>query len=109
MGRVNRAAAVKTSALPATVADRRSAMPVVAAFIDSCREQFGAAMVDRQLAIAQQARREHDQVLAQQGEHAAAHWLRANAHRCTFWAEEGGRTVGLRSPWGRGGDGMATA
>lgn len=95
---------VKASAPPPaqpTVHDRRQAMPIVAAFVDACRAQFGAAMVDRQLAIAQQARREHAQILASQGAQAAARWLRANAHRCTFYGEEDGRTVGLQPPWGR--------
>lgn len=80
---------------------RREAMPSTSAFIDMCRAAYGAAFVDQQLATAQQARREHAQVLAEQGEAAAARWLKANAHRCTFFAEEGGRSVGLASPWGR--------
>jgi hypothetical protein len=82
------------------VAQRRAAMPVVAAFIDQCRAAFGADTVDQQLATATQARREHDQVLSQQGEAAALRWLRSNAHRCTFFAQENGRTVGLASPFG---------
>jgi hypothetical protein len=84
----------------ASVSQRRDAMPIVAAFIDQCRVQFGAAVVDAQLAKAQQARREYLQVLSTQGQAAADHWHRANAHRCTFYAEEGGRTLGLPSPWG---------
>lgn len=61
------------------------------------------AMIDRQLATGMQAAREHAQVLATQGEQAARRWHRANAHRCTFFAVEGGRTVGLPSPFGRAG------
>jgi hypothetical protein len=82
------------------VAQRREAMPVVAAFIDWCRAAYGADMVDQQLAIARQAQRKHAQVLAEQGRAAAERWRKANAHRCTFIATEGGRTIGLASPWG---------
>jgi hypothetical protein len=85
----------------ATVAQRRASMPIVAAFIDECRAAYGADLVDRQLATGMQAAREHAQVLATQGEAAARRWHRANAHRCTFFAVEGGRTVGLPSPFGR--------
>jgi len=85
---------------PPAVDQRRAAMPVVAAFVDMCRRAYGAEMVDRQLATAQQARREHAEILAQQGQHAADRWLRANAHRCTFFAQEQGRTLGLQSPYG---------
>lgn len=84
-----------------SVDQRRAAMPVVAAFIDLCRQAYGAEMVDQQLATAQQARREHAQVLAQQGREAADRWLKANAHRCTFFAQEQGRSLGLQSPFGR--------
>lgn len=84
-------------------ARRRAAMPVTAAFVDECRATYGAAMIDRQLATGMQAAREHAQVLATQGEQAARRWHRANAHRCTFFAVEGGRTVGLPSPFGRAG------
>lgn len=84
-------------------AQRRAAMPVTAAFVDECRATYGAAMIDRQLATGMQAAREHAQVLATQGEAAARRWHRANAHRCTFFAVEGGRTVGLPSPFGRAG------
>lgn len=82
---------------------RRQAMPEVAAFIDLCRAAYGGQFVDVDAAMstAQQARREHAQVLAEQGEAAAERWLLRNAHRCTFQAEEGGRTVGLASPFGR--------
>lgn len=83
-----------------SVEQRRGAMPVVAAFIDMCRATYGAEMVDTQLAIAQQAKREHADILTQQGTVAAARWLKANAHRCTFSASEGGRTLGLASPFG---------
>lgn len=84
-----------------SVAQRRCAMPTVAAFIDMCRKAYGADMVDAQLRTAQEAAREHDQVLATQGAVAAARWHRANAHRCTFSATEGGRNVGLASPFGQ--------
>lgn len=83
------------------VDQRRAAMPTTAAFIDLCRAAYGADLVDRQLATAQQARREYQQVLEQQGALAAKRWLQANDHRCTFWASEGGRELGLRSPFGR--------
>lgn len=82
---------------------RRQAMPVVSGFVDQLRQVLGAELVDRQMAVAQQARREHAQVLAQQGEAAARRWHKTNAHRCTFFAEEGGRTVGMPSPYGQAG------
>jgi hypothetical protein len=53
------------------------------------------------MATAQQARREHAQVLAQQGQAAADRWHRANAHRCTFLAQENGRVLGMPSPFGK--------
>lgn len=83
----------------AAVEQRRAAMPVVAAFIDLCRAAYGAELVDKQLATAQQARRDYAQVLADQGELAAKRWHKANAHKCTFFAQEGGRTLGLPSPY----------
>lgn len=85
----------------AGVQARRQAMPEVAAFVDLCRAAYGGLFVDvdAAMATAQQARREHAQVLAEQGEAAAARWLKANANRCTFHAEEAGRSVGLASPW----------
>lgn len=91
------------SAPLAAVSERRQAMPTVAAFVDLCRAAYGGQFVDvdAAMATAQQARREHAQVLAEQGEAAAARWLKRNAHRCTFHAKEGGRSVGLASPWGR--------
>lgn len=92
----------------ASVEGRRAAMPVVAEFIDMCRRAYGAAMVDQQMATAQQAWREHAQVLERDGEAAAQRWLLKNAHRCTFFAQEGGRELGLRSPYGRS-DAAATA
>jgi hypothetical protein len=84
-----------------TVVQRRDAMPVTAAFIDMCRTTYGTAMVDAQLAIGMQAVRDYNKVLTTQGEAAAARWHRANAHRCTFVATEGGRTIGLASPFGQ--------
>lgn len=85
----------------AAVDQRRAAMPTVAAFIDMCRLAYGSDLVDRQLATAQQARREHAKVLAEQGAVAAKRWHLANAHRCTFYAAEAGRELGLQSPFGK--------
>ena len=87
----------------AGVSERRQAMPEVAAFVDLCRTAYGGRFVDvdAAMATAQQASREHAQVLAEQGEAAAARWLVRNAHRCTFFAREAGRTVGLACPFGR--------
>ncbi|MGH8759382.1 MAG: hypothetical protein ACREVW_07695 [Burkholderiales bacterium] len=84
-----------------SVEARRGAMPVVAAFIDRMRAAYGREFVDGQLATAQQARRDHVRVLAEQGEAAAARWHKANADKCVFFAEEGGRSVGMPSPYGR--------
>lgn len=83
-----------------SVEQRRAAMPETAAFIDLCRQAYGSAVVDQQLKTAQQARREYLQVLQTQGEAAARYWHRAHAHRCTFYAKEGGRVIGLPSPFG---------
>jgi hypothetical protein len=79
----------------------RDVMPEVTAFVDMCRAAYGAELVDGQLATAVKAQREHARVLAEQGTAAAARWHRANAHRCTFFATEAGRTVGLQSPFCR--------
>lgn len=79
-------------------AERRHDMPCVAAFIDMCREAFGSELVDQQMATAQQARREHAEILAQHGEAEAKRWHKANASRCTFFAQEGGRSLGLPLP-----------
>lgn len=76
----------------------RDVMPEVTAFVDMCRAAYGADLVDRQLATAVKAQREHAIVLAEQGTAAAARWHRANAHRCTFVATEAGCTVGLALP-----------
>lgn len=97
------APATPNSSPAAGVSARRQAMPEVAAFIDLCRAAYDGQFVDVDAAMstAQQARREHAQVQAEQGDGAAARWLVRNAHRCTFQAEEGGRTVGLASPFGR--------
>lgn len=86
---------------PETAAERRQAMPLTAAFVDLCRQAVGAEVVDAQLLVAQRAAREHAQVLASQGPEAARRWHRANAHRCTFFAREAGRVVGIASPWGQ--------
>ena len=98
-----KAAPAPESGPTAGVSARRQAMPAVAAFVDLCRAAYDGQFVDLDAAMstAQQARREHAQVLAEQGAEAAARWLKRNAHRCTFQAEEGGRSVGLASPFGR--------
>jgi hypothetical protein len=83
-----------------TVEARRNAMPVVTAFVDLMRNAYGREFVDAQMAKGQQARREYLAVLAEQGQVAATRWHKANEHRCTFWAEEGGRTIGLPSAYG---------
>lgn len=83
-----------------SVSKRREAMPAVSAFVDQYRDLLGAEFVNAQMAIAQQARREYLQVLADQGEVTARHWHRANTHRCTFYANENGREIGLPSPFG---------
>lgn len=89
------------SELSQRIEQRRAAMPGLAEIIDWARENFGTEFVNHQIATAQQARREHAQVLAQQGEAAAKRWHRANAHRCTFHGTEAGREVGLPSPFGQ--------
>lgn len=83
----------------ASVNKRRSAMPEVAQIVDWMRQHYGAEFVDQQMATAQQARREYAQVLDTQGPVAAKRWHVANAHRCTFVAQEGGRTVGMAHPF----------
>ena len=83
-----------------SVEARRGAMAEVAAFVDLMRNACGREFVDGQMATGQQARREYLDVLAKHGERAAAQWHKANEHRCTFFAEEGGRTVGMPSAFG---------
>lgn len=84
----------------APVAARRHAMPAVAAFVDLCRQAYGSDMVDAQMAMAQQAKREYAAVLEQRGPEEAARWHLRHGHLCTFYAEEGGRCIGMPSPWG---------
>lgn len=84
----------------APVAARRHAMPAVAAFVDLCRQAYGSEMVDAQMAQAQQAKRDHAAVLRDRGPEAAARWHLLHGNRCTFYAEEGGRSIGMPSPWG---------
>lgn len=84
-----------------SVDQRRAAMPGLAAIVDRLRAQFGVDFVNEQMATAQQARREYAKVLAEQGVVAAKRWHIANAHRCTFFAEECGRELGMRSPFGQ--------
>lgn len=89
------------SDLTQRVEQRRAAMPGLASIVDQLRAQYGVDFVNRQIATAQQARREYAQVLAEQGPVAAKYWHRANAHRCTFYATEGGRELGMQSPYGQ--------
>lgn len=84
-----------------SVSKRREAMPAVSAFVDQYRDLLGAEFVNQQMATAQQARREYLTVLEGQGAAAAKHWHRANAYRCTFYANEGGREIGMPSPFGQ--------
>lgn len=83
-----------------SVAKRRDAMPGVSAFVDQYREILGREFVDQQMAVAVAARREYCEVLALHGEATARAWHIRNAHRCTFYANEGGREVGMASPFG---------
>ena len=84
------------------MAQRRAAMPMTTAFIDHCRAHYAEFVdVDKQMATAVKAQREYAQVLAQQGEAAAKRWHIANAHRCTFHTTEGGRDIGMPSPYGK--------
>ena len=83
------------------VANRRAAMPIVAAWIDECRHAFGRECVDQAMTKGVAARRDYERVVADLGIQAARRWHRANAHRCTFAATEAGRTVGLPSPFGQ--------
>lgn len=83
------------------VAARRAAMPEVSAFIDWARRSAGADVVDAAMAKGIDAACKHAHILATQGQQAADAWHRQHAHLCTFFASEGGRTVGLRAPDGR--------
>jgi len=83
------------------VAARRAAMPEVSAFIDWLRRCAGSDMVDAAMAKGIDAARRHAHILATQGQQAADAWHQSHAHLCTFFASEGGRTVGLRAPDGR--------
>lgn len=84
-----------------SVAKRRDAMPGVSAFVDQYREILGREFVDQQMAIAQAARRQYVEILALDGEATARAWHIRNAHRCTFYANEGGREIGMPSPFGQ--------
>lgn len=75
-------------------------MAVVADVVDQWRTAYGREFVDGQMATAQLFKREHAAVLANQGRQAADRFHKANEHRCTFFAEEGGRTVGMPSAFG---------
>lgn len=77
-------------------------MAVVADVVDQWRTAYGREFVDGQMATAQLFKREHAAVLANQGRQAADRFHKANEHRCTFFAEEGGRTVGMPSAFGNG-------
>lgn len=83
-----------------SVDQRRAALPGLAYIAEWARAKFGADFVNQQMATAQQARREYDQVLATQGPAAARRWHVANAHRCTFYGSENGRTFGMQHPFG---------
>lgn len=85
-----------------SVEARRGAMAVVADVVDQWRMAYGREFVDGQMAMAQLFRREHAAVLASQGNLAADRFHKTNEHRCTFFAEEGGRTVGMPSAFGIG-------
>ena len=84
-----------------SVEARRGAMAMVADVVDQWRVAYGREFVDGQMATAQLFKREHAAVLASQGRQAADRFHKANEHRCTFFAEEGGRTVGMPSAFGR--------
>lgn len=77
-------------------------MPVVSEWIDGLREQLGADMVDAQIAEGVKAQREYAEIERTHGTEAADLWRTQNAHRCTFFAEEGGRRVGLATPYTQG-------
>ena len=72
-------------------------MPVVAGIVDDLRAAFGPAAVDAAIASGQAMRRKHVEMVAGVGQAQADAWL-ARQHPAvgSFWAEEGGHTVGIR-------------
>lgn len=72
-------------------------MPGVAAIVDDLRAAFGPAVVDAAIASGQALRRKHAGMVADVGQAQADAWLaRQHPVAGSFWAEEGGHTVGIR-------------
>jgi hypothetical protein len=74
-------------------------MPDTAAIVDELRALCGRGLVDAAIRAGLQARREMERVEASQGPEAARRWLAAQRMPAgCFWAEEGGRSVGVKLP-----------
>lgn len=72
-------------------------MPVVAGIVDELRGVFGRAVVDAAIASGQALRRTHAGMVAAVGQDQADAWLaRQHPSAGSFWAQEGGHTVGIR-------------
>jgi hypothetical protein len=75
----------------------RALMPVVASIVDELRAAYGAARVNAAIAAGQQARREYLARVASDGPTLANRWLAAQKFPAgCFWAEEGGKEVGVQ-------------
>lgn len=75
----------------------REAMPATAEIVDDLRRELGAEIVDRALAAGVKAQKRYAAWLAGHGEDAAQRWLEAQRFEGgSFWASEGGRTVGVK-------------
>ena len=77
----------------------RDAMPQTAAWIDELREALGRKAIDAAIRAGLNAQREADRIAAAYGPDAATRWLAAQPFLDgSFWAEEGGVSVGVRRP-----------
>lgn len=77
----------------------REAMPDTAEIVDDLRRELGAAIVDRAIAAGVKAQKRYAAWLAGHGEEAAQRWLGAQRFPGgSFYANEGGRTVGVKRP-----------
>lgn len=77
----------------------REVMPQTAQIVDELRAAVGRELVDVAIRAGQQARRQAEQIASTDGQAEADAWLaRQTFPTGCFWAEEAGRTVGVRRP-----------
>ena len=72
-------------------------MPETATIVDELRAEFGAAVIDAAIAAGTAAQKRYAAWIASHGQEAADAWLmRQRFERGSFYASEGGRTVGVK-------------